>query len=210
VPRALGRQSPVFLAAVPEVVRAWLRFAADETPVPRSLLIEAVAAIERWAPVMRRRSTDDAARDLPVQQLVPPPDGDELEAMWFSLSELGPAPHPDVTGLDRAMAAKITELARGAWVLAGERLGTDFAVRAFALAERLVREVPELLAGSQLRTWQLAITWVIAEDESVFHTVRGRGLMSAQRWAHELGTTPRTMQAKATAIREALGLPLPD
>jgi hypothetical protein len=207
VPRIYGRASPEVLLAVPEVVREWLRFAAAETPVPRSLLTEAVAAIERWAPVMRRRCTDPAAWERPIEELAPEPEDDELEAMWFTLSGLGQAPLPDVTGLDRAAAAKLTDLARGAWVLAGEHLGTDFAGRAFALAERLVREAPELLVRTKVRTLQLAITWIIAEDEDVFHTARGRGIMSARRWAEELGTTPQTMQPKAKAIRAALGLP---
>jgi hypothetical protein len=144
-----------------------------------------------------------------VEQLAPEPDDSELEAMWFTLHGLGQAPRPDVTGLDRATAGKLTDLARGSWVLAGERLGTDFAGRAFALAVRLVREAPELLVGTPLRSWQLAITWVIAEDELVFHTIRGRGMMSASRWAEELGTTVKTMQPKAQALRAALGLPQP-
>jgi hypothetical protein len=207
VPRVYGRASAEALLAVPEVVRAWLRFAADETPVPRSLVTDAVAAIERWAPVMRRRCSDPAAWERPIEQLAPEPEDDELEAMWFTLSGLGQAPRPDVTGLDRATAAKLTDLARGAWVLAGEHLGTDFAGRAFAIAERLVREAPELLARTKVRTLQLAITWLISEDELVFHSPRGRGIMSARRWAAELGTTPQTMQPKAKAIRAALGLP---
>jgi hypothetical protein len=209
VPRVVRPQSWEFLDAVPGVVRAWLRFAADETPVPRSLLADALGAIERWAPVMRRRCTDAAAWAVPVPVLAPEPEDDDLEAIWFSLPEIGRAPTPDVTGLDRAMGVKLIELARGAWVLAGERLGTDFAGRAFAIAERLVREAPTLLAGTQLRTWQLAITWLIAEDEDVFHTVRGRGMISAQRWARDLGTTAKTMQARATALRKALDMPMP-
>lgn len=207
VPRCLRPTEPGCLAAIPEVVRDWLRFAADQTPIPRDQLDSALAAVEHWAPVMRRRCTDPAAWELPIEVLAPEPDEDELEALWFSLPGLGPAPMPDVTGLDSPARRKLVQLARGSWVLAGEQLGTDFAGRAFALAERLVRERPELLARGLLRTWQAAIVWVIAEDEYAVDRGPHLAAIAPNRLAADLNSTAKTLREKAAAIRAALGLP---
>jgi hypothetical protein len=156
---------------------------------------------------MRRRCTDPAAWELPIEVLAPEPDEDELEALWFSLPGLGPAPMPDVTGLDSPARRKLVQLARGSWVLAGEQLGTDFAGRAFALAERLVRERPELLARGLLRTWQAAIVWVIAEDEYAVDRGPHLAAIAPNRLAADLNSTAKTLREKAAAIRAALGLP---
>jgi hypothetical protein len=198
VPRHLTGEH---LALVPAVVKEWLRFVGSRVPVPSSLVTTALSAVEQYAPVMRRRAEDPSAWEVPYPR-VGESDDDPLEATWLSLPELGVAPRPDCAGLSGPAAAHLEHVARHAWVLAGETLGTDYAGPAFEVAERLARQAPETFAKADPASWPAAITWLLAEDDDIV----GRGkFLSPTRLAAELGVGAPTLRARVRQIREALG-----
>jgi len=200
VPRHLADDGEQ-LALVPAVVKEWLRFVGSRVPVPSSLVTAALGAVEQYAPVMRRRAEDPSAWDAPYPRVGEQIDDDPLEATWLSLPELGVAPRPDCTGLAVGRAEQLEYVARHAWVLAGETLGTNYAGPAFEIAERLARQAPEAFDEARARTWPAAITWLLAEDDDMV----GRGkFLSPTRLAAELGIGAPTLRAKAGRIRDVL------
>ncbi len=173
VPHAVEEDAE-YLAAIPPVVRAWLRFAAEQTDLPDEPLVEALGSVERFAPMM-----------LPG-----------------TVEHLGPGPVLDVTGLGSVAATYLTCVGQGAWVLAGETLGSEYADVALGLTERLVREAPSTFDGARITTWPAAIAWYIAEERDL---VGRGGPLPVGRLAEELGSTPQTLRAKAKLIRAAIG-----
>jgi len=201
LPRNAAGADRDYVAAVPSVLKCWLRFAASQTPVPTDLVTNALAAVEQFTPVMRRRVEDPSAWEDTYPALNVPED-DPLEASWLSLPELGVAPRPDCTGLAPHTATQLERIARYAWVLAGETLGTDYATPAFEVAERVARQAPETFDEAQLTTWPAAITWLLAEDDDIV----GRGkFLSATQLSGELNVGAPTLRAKARRIRAVLG-----
>lgn len=137
-----------------------------------------------------------------MEELSPGWDSEELdpvEVAYFSLPGIGMPPKPTLDGMTRRAAKAVVVVAPHAWRLAGDTLSTDCAPEAFALAERLAREAPDVITSGRALTWARAIAWVLGtrpEFES----------LTATKLAEELGSTPATMRAKAVIVRRALGL----
>jgi len=97
VPRHLADDGEQ-LALVPAVVKEWLRFVGSRVPVPSSLVTAALAAVEQYAPVMRRRAEDPSAWDASFRDSASSPTT-TARGHLAEPAELGVAPRPDCTGL---------------------------------------------------------------------------------------------------------------
>ncbi|HEU4946491.1 MAG TPA: hypothetical protein VFT31_05005 [Kribbella sp.] len=191
-----------YFAAVPPVVKAWLTFAGDRTQLDPETIAEAVEAVDVWTPALQAAAVTEPVR--PGERLLLDEHVDDLEAAYRDLSGLAAPPRPNLEGLDKSAAATISVLAPHAWVLAGETLGTAYAVEAFDIADRLVREAPDLLGKARLSTWPRAIVWLIAHR----HRLVGPGeCLTPVGLAAELNSSPPTLRKTAKLLTDTLVLP---
>jgi len=88
--------------------------------------------------------------------------------------------------------------------LAGEILGTDYAGEAFEIADRLVRDAPDLLTKARLSTWPRAIVWLLAYR----HRLVGPGeSLTPITLAADLSSSPPTLRKTAKLLTDTLILP---
>lgn len=202
LPRKVLADSTYF-AAVPRVIKAWLAFAGERLELHPSVIAEAVDAVDVWTPALQSAAiTDPDGRD--GARVFREESGDDLDVVYRSLSGLAAPPRPDLSGLDESAAATVSVLAPHAWMLAGETLGTVYAAEAFDLADRLVREAPELLTKARVSTWPRAIVWLIAHR----HRLVGPGeCLTPVGLAAELNSSPPTLRKTAKLLTDTLALP---
>ncbi|MFC0624767.1 hypothetical protein [Kribbella deserti] len=180
--------------AVPPVLKAWLRFAAERSEVDQETLAEALDAVDTWSPALWFRPPGE-----PVE--IPTPSVEDLEAMTLILPGAGSPPDPDLDGLGQADAATLVLLAPHAWTLAGETLGPAYALEAFTLAERLVREAPQLLTKARLSTWPRAIVWSVATRHGLLSS---GSCLTPVGLAGDLNSSPPTLRKTAKLLQETL------
>lgn len=205
LPRKVLADSAYF-AAVPVVVKAWLRFAGARTELPPEAIAEAVEAVDIWVPALQSAAVADPSGLGHAGRVLLEEPNDDLDAVYHHLSGLAAPPPPDTTGLDKAAAATVSVLAPHAWILAAETLGTAHAAEAFDIAERLVREAPDLLARARLSTWPRAIVWLLAHR----HRLVGPGeCLTPVGLAAELNSSPPTLRKTAKLLTDTLALPDP-
>ena len=144
------------------VVKAWLEFAGERTALALDAIDEAVDAVDVWTPALEAAAMVDPVGSKPGERVFLDDTTNDLEDAYRALSGLGSPPQPDLQGLDKSQAATLSVLAPHAWLMAGETLGTTYAPDAFDIAERLVRDAPDLLAKARLSTWPRAIVWLLA------------------------------------------------
>jgi len=199
LPRKVLADSTYF-AAVPTVVKAWLSYAGDRTQLALDVIDEAIDAVDVWTPALEAAAVID-----PVGERVFLDDTtSDLEDAYRALSGLGSPPQPDLEGLDKSQAATLSVLAPHAWLMAGETLGTAYAPDAFDIAERLVREAPDLLAKARLSTWPRAIVWLLAHR----HRLVGPGEpLTPYALATDLASSPATLRKTAKLLTDTLILP---
>ncbi|TDD58244.1 hypothetical protein E1263_20025 [Kribbella antibiotica] len=199
LPRKVLADSTYF-AAVPVVVKAWLAYAGDRTQLALDVVEEAVDAVDVWSPALEAAAIID-----PVGERVLLDDTtSDLEDAYRALSGLGTPPQPDLQGLDKSQAATLSVLAPHAWLMAGETLGNAYAPDAFDIAERLVREAPDLLAKARLSTWPRAIVWLLAHR----HRLVGPGeTLTPYSLAADLASSPATLRKTAKLLTDTLILP---
>jgi hypothetical protein len=88
--------------------------------------------------------------------------------------------------------------------MAGETLGNAYAPDAFDIAERLVREAPDLLTKARLSTWPRAIVWLLAHR----HRLVGPGEpLTPYTLAADLSSSPATLRKTAKLLTDTLILP---
>lgn len=194
-----------YLAAVPPVIKAWLAFAGERTGLDPDTIAEAVDAVDLWAPALDAAAIADPDGWEPGARVLLDDQGeDDLDTVYRTLSALGEPPRPDLQGLDKSAAASVSILAPHAWLLAGETLGSAYAAEAFDIADRLVREAPDLLAKARLSTWPRAIVWVLAHR----HRLVGPGEpLTPDGLAAELNSSPPTLRKTARFLTDTLALP---
>ncbi|GAA0576882.1 hypothetical protein HPO96_15095 [Kribbella sandramycini] len=204
LPRKILADSTYF-DAVPSVVKAWLAYAGDRTQLALDVIDEAVDAVDIWAPALDAAAIIDPAGDgKPGERVFLDDTTSDLEDAYRALSGLGSPPRPDLQGLDKSQAATLSVLAPHAWLMAGETLGTAYAPDAFDIAERLVRDAPDLLAKARLSTWPRAIVWLLAHR----HRLVGPGEpLTPYALATDLASSPATLRKTAKLLTDTLILP---
>jgi hypothetical protein len=203
LPRKVLADSTYF-DAVPAVVKAWLEFAGDRTQLPLDTIEEAVDAVDVWQPALEAAAMIDPVGTKPGQRVFLDDSTNDLEDAYRALAGLGSPPQPDLSGLDNHQAATLSVLAPHAWLMAGETLGTAYAPDAFDIAERLVRDAPDLLAKARLSTWPRAIVWLIAHR----HRLVGPGeTLTPYTLATDLSSSPATLRKTAKLLTDTLILP---
>jgi hypothetical protein len=204
LPRKVLADSTYF-DAVPVVVKAWLRFAGDRTQLPLDAIDEAVDAVDVWQPALEAAAMIDPVGSKPGERVFLDDTTNDLEDAYRALAGLGSPPQPDLRGLDNSQAATLSVLAPHAWLMAGETLGTAYAPDAFDIAERLVRDAPDLLAKARLSTWPRAIVWLLAHR----HRLVGPGeTLTPYALATDLSSSPATLRKTAKLLTDTLILPL--
>lgn len=88
-------------------------------------------------------------------------------------------------------------VARAAWELTGQTLGTLYGFRAAEITQQLARRAPELL-GRQVPA---AVTWLVAEELRVLGPT---GPLRPSQLARELHSTAPVLRRAAHRIRDAL------
>jgi hypothetical protein len=203
LPRKVLADSTYF-DAVPVVVKAWLRFAGEQTQLPLDTVDEAVDAVDVWQPALEAAAMIDPVGAKPGERVFLDDTTNDLEDAYRALAGLGSPPQPDLRGLDNHQAATLSVLAPHAWLMAGETLGSAYAPDAFDIAERLVREAPDLLAKARLSTWPRAIVWLIAHR----HRLVGPGeVLTPYTLATDLSSSPATLRKTAKLLTDTLILP---
>ncbi|TCC54127.1 hypothetical protein E0H75_05715 [Kribbella capetownensis] len=203
LPRKVLADSTYF-EAVPVVVKAWLGFAGDRTQLALDAIDEAVDAVDVWTPALEAAAMVDPVGSKPGERVFLDDTTNDLEDAYRALSGLGSPPQPDLHGLDKSQAATLSVLAPHAWLMAGETLGNAYAPDAFDIAERLVREAPDLLAKARLSTWPRAIVWLLAHR----HRLVGPGEpLTPYALAADLSSSPATLRKTAKLLTDTLVLP---
>ncbi|TCC43726.1 hypothetical protein E0H50_01665 [Kribbella sindirgiensis] len=204
LPRKVLADSTYF-DAVPVVVKAWLEFAGERTHLPLDAVDEAVDAVDVWQPALEAAAMIDPVGSKPGERVFLDDATNDLEDAYRALAGLGSPPQPDLRGLDNHQAATLSVLAPHAWLMAGETLGTSYAPDAFDIAERLVRDAPELLAKARLSTWPRAIVWLLAHR----HRLVGPGeTLTPYTLATDLSSSPATLRKTAKLLTDTLILPI--
>jgi hypothetical protein len=202
LPRKVLADSTYF-AAVPVVVKAWLAFAGERTGLELDAIEEAVDAVDVWKPALEAAALSEPIGAKSGERVFLDDTSDDLEEAYRTLAGLGSPPRPDLRGLDKSQAATLSVLAPHAWLLAGETLGTGYAAEAFDIADRLVRDAPDLLTKARLSTWPRAIVWLLAHR----HRLVGPGEpLTPQSLAAELSSSPPT-HPKTKLLTDTLILP---
>ncbi|GAA1548125.1 hypothetical protein GCM10009804_00590 [Kribbella hippodromi] len=203
LPRKVLADSTYF-GAVPVVVKAWLEFAGERTQLPLDAVDEAVDAVDVWQPALEAAAMIDPVGSKPGERVFLDDATNDLEDAYRALAGLGSPPQPDLNGLDNHQAATLSVLAPHAWLMAGETLGTSYAPDAFDIAERLVRDAPDLLAKARLSTWPRAIVWLLAHR----HCLVGPGEpLTPYALATDLSSSPATLRKTAKLLTDTLILP---
>ncbi|WP_238173298.1 hypothetical protein [Kribbella speibonae] len=203
LPRKVLADSTYF-DAVPVVVKAWLEFAGERTHLPLDAVDEAVDAVDVWQPALEAAAMIDPVGSKPGERVFLDDATNDLEDAYRALAGLGSPPQPDLRGLDNHQAATLSVLAPHAWLMAGETLGTSYAPDAFDIAERLVRDAPDLLAKARLSTWPRAIVWLLAHR----HRLVGPGeTLTPYTLATDLSSSPATLRKTAKLLTDTLILP---
>jgi hypothetical protein len=203
LPRKVLADSTYF-EAVPVVVKAWLQYAGERTELALDAIDEAVDAVDVWTPALEAAAMIDPIGSKPGERVFLDDTTNDLEDAYRALSGLGSPPQPDLHGLDKSQAATLSVLAPHAWLMAGETLGTTYAPDAFDIAERLVRDAPDLLAKARLSTWPRAIVWLLAHR----HRLVGPGEpLTPYALAAELSSSPATLRKTAKLLTDTLILP---
>ena len=203
LPRKVLADSTYF-DAVPVVVKAWLEFAGEQANLPLDTVEEAVDAVDVWQPALEAAAMIDPVGSKPGERVFLDDATNDLEDAYRALAGLGSPPQPDLQGLDNHQAATLSVLAPHAWLMAGETLGTAYAPDAFDIAERLVRDAPDLLAKARLSTWPRAIVWLIAHR----HRLVGPGEpLTPYTLATDLSSSPATLRKTAKLLTDTLILP---
>ncbi|MGW6201439.1 hypothetical protein ACWF0M_35195 [Kribbella sp. NPDC055110] len=203
LPRKVLADSTYF-DAVPVVVKAWLEFAGERTHLPLDTVDEAVDAVDVWLPALEAAAMIDPVGSKPGERVFLDDATNDLEDAYRALAGLGSPPQPDLRGLDNHQAATLSVLAPHAWLMAGETLGTAYAPDAFDIAERLVRDAPDLLAKARLSTWPRAIVWLLAHR----HRLVGPGeTLTPYTLATDLSSSPATLRKTAKLLTDTLILP---
>ncbi len=193
-----------YFEAVPVVVKAWLEFAGERTALALDAIDEAVDAVDVWTPALEAAAMIDPIGSKPGERVFLDDTTNDLEDAYRALSGLGSPPQPDLRGLDKSQAATLSVLAPHAWLMAGETLGTTYAPDAFDIAERLVRDAPDLLAKARLSTWPRAIVWLLAHR----HRLVGPGeTLTPYTLAADLSSSPATLRKTAKLLTDTLILP---
>jgi len=203
MPRKVVADSTYF-DAVPKVVKAWLAFAGERTGLDVDTVEEAVDAVDVWAPALEAAALADPIGSTSGERVFLDDTSADLEEAYRTLAGLGSPPRPDLRGLDKSQAATLSVLAPHAWLLAGETLGTNYAAEAFEIADRLVRDAPDLLTKARLSTWPRAIVWLQAHR----HRLVGPGEpLTPLALAAELSSSPPTLRKTAKLLTDTLVLP---
>ncbi|WP_232828796.1 hypothetical protein [Kribbella monticola] len=203
LPRKVLADSTYF-AAVPLVVKAWLEFAGERTALDLATIEEAVDAVDVWTPALEAAALAEPIGSRTGERVFLDDTSEDLEDAYRTLAGLGAPPQPDLRGLDKSQAATLTVLAPHAWLLAGETLGTDYAAEAYEIADRLVRDAPDLLTKARLSTWPRAIVWLLAHR----HRLVGPGEpLTPLALASELSSSPPTLRKTAKLLTDTLILP---
>ncbi|TQJ18711.1 hypothetical protein FB475_2860 [Kribbella jejuensis] len=203
LPRKVLADSTYF-DAVPVVVKAWLEFAGEQANLPLDTIEEAVDAVDVWQPALEAAAMIDTVGAKPGERVFLDDATNDLEDAYRALAGLGSPPQPDLQGLDNHQAATLSVLAPHAWLMAGETLGMAYAPDAFDIAERLVRDAPDLLAKARLSTWPRAIVWLIAHR----HRLVGPGEpLTPYTLATDLSSSPATLRKTAKLLTDTLILP---
>ena len=202
LPRKVLADSTYF-GAVPLVLKAWLEFAGERTELDLDVVAEALDAVDVWKPALEAAALSDPIGSSGERVFLDETSTD-LDEAYRILSGLGSPPRPDLTGLDKNHAATLSVLAPHAWLLAGETLGTNYAGEAFDIAERLIREAPDLLTKARISTWPRAIVWLLAHR----HRLVGPGeCLTPTTLAAELACSAPTLRKTARLLTETLVLP---
>ncbi|GAA1637578.1 hypothetical protein GCM10009744_28540 [Kribbella alba] len=203
LPRKVLADSTYF-AAVPVVVKAWLEFAGERTELDLDAIEEALDAVDVWTPALEAAALSDPIGSKSGERVFLDDTSADLEDAYRTLAGLGAPPRPDLRGLDKSQAATLSVLAPHAWLLAGETLGTNYAAEAYEIADRLVRDAPDLLAKARLSTWPRAIVWLLAHR----HRLVGPGEpLTPHGLASELSSSPPTLRKTARLLTSTLILP---
>jgi hypothetical protein len=203
LPRKVLADSTYF-EAVPVAVKAWLEFAGERTHLPLDAIDEAVDAVDVWTPALEAAAMIDPVGSKPGERVFLDDTTNDLEDAYRALSGLGSPPQPDLHGLDKSQAATLSVLAPHAWLMAGETLGNAYATDAFDIAERLVRDAPDLLTKARLSTWPRAIVWLLAHR----HRLVGPGeTLTPYALAADLSSSPATLRKTAKLLTDTLILP---
>ncbi|MGW6283056.1 hypothetical protein [Kribbella sp. NPDC055071] len=203
LPRKVLADSTYF-EAVPPAVKGWLEFAGERTQLPLDAIDEAVDAVDVWTPALDAAAMIDPIGSKPGERVFLDDTTNDLEDAYRALSGLGSPPQPDLQGLDKSQAATLSVLAPHAWLMAGETLGNAYAPDAFDIAERLVRDAPDLLARARLSTWPRAIVWLLAHR----HRLVGPGeALTPYSLASDLSSSPATLRKTAKLLTDTLILP---
>lgn len=212
---------PELAAAARPVVEAWLRFAARTTGVHHSTLDDALAALDRFGPVMEGHPVDFGFSGLHESRIGGAHLGDEDDVSIPLLHGLAgdpttwrPLEQAPAGGHLRATVDPSTvpddERGRTGFIAsygsaeAARLLGPSFAQPAMELAVRLGSADPCPFRSTQLRTWFGTIVWVLAEDSDGFE----KATVGRRRddLAGALPMTRATYESKAKRVREVLGL----
>jgi hypothetical protein len=203
LPRKVLADSTYF-AAVPVVVKAWLEFAGERTELDLHTIEEALDAVDVWTPALEAAALSDPIGSKSGERVFLDDTTADLEDAYRTLAGLGAPPRPDLRGLGKSQAATLSVLAPHAWLLAGETLGTNYAAEAYEIADRLVRDAPDLLAKARLSTWPRAIVWLLAHR----HRLVGPGEpLTPQALAADLSSSPPTLRKTAKFLTDTLILP---
>jgi hypothetical protein len=163
-----------YFAAVPVVVKAWLAFAGERTELDLDTIEEALDAVDVWTPALEAAALSDPIGSKSGERVFLDDTTADLEDAYRTLAGLGAPPRPDL------------------------------AAEAYEIADRLVRDAPELLAKARLSTWPRAIVWLLAHR----HRLVGPGEpLTPHGLASELSSSPPTLRKTAKFLTDTLILP---
>lgn len=198
------------VAAAPDVLAAWIRYASRVTGLRDAWRDEALEALEVYGPNLAHPPDDDDDLDFDDDRVhealgdsspIPPVD---LGA-WEPL--LPPAPGPPAWGSDLSavpphLETRVMSLSPQAALLAETTLGRPFVQPAVDLVLALAAVDPSPLAGHRAATpWAQAAVWVLAEDSGAFADGRDPADLAAA-----LGSRPTPLAEQASRLRAALAL----
>jgi hypothetical protein len=219
--------SPTMYAKVPDVLRAWIRYAGRRLALRPEHIRETLAAVDEHAPAFRRDADDPRAwgpaKAMVQGMLVVGPDrSDEAAVRRHQPTDPGecrergselPAAggwHAPVEEVNwRAVPAelrpRVEEIVAHCDRVSKEVLDEEYATFARRLTTRLARKRPSPLARGETRIWAGGILYALGQLNFLF-TADAPMHLPGYRLAEIAGVSPSTIAAKAKTVREAADL----
>lgn len=211
--------SPGMVAKVPDVVRAWVRYAGRRTSLRPSYVEETLDAVDELAEELRRQVDDPTAwgpaKTAVQEMLAAGVDLTDPDAIDAYLHQGGAGPGAAVPalpleplerrGIPAGVWPRVEEIAGHCDRVCEQALDDSYVTLARRLTAKLARKRPSPLGRGDTRIWAAGILYALGQVNFLFDPA-SRPHLSATGLAALLDVRPGTAAAKATTVREAVGL----